>query len=124
MGQAIFRIAAAWCECADLVTYLKAAHAVPDSRDGARHLQAGQVAGIFRRWIEARPLQAVRPVDPGGLNLDQDLSGRRLRHRPHARFQDLRATGLGDFDDAHAVQQRHGGIPFLNSDSAGQYPSC
>jgi hypothetical protein len=53
-------------------------------------------------------LNAVGPVDAGGLNADQHLCVTGLGHRASGRFQNLRPAGFGDFDAFHFGWERHG----------------
>ena len=63
-----------------------------DGRDVPRHLEPGNVAGAGRRRIGALPLQHVRPIDPGGHDVDEHLAGRRHRIGALGQPQDLRPS--------------------------------
>ena len=49
----------------------------------------------------ALPLQQIRPVDAGGNDSDQDLSGARNRRVDLANLQDFRTTWLRRDDRSH-----------------------
>jgi hypothetical protein len=51
----------------------------------------------------ALPLQEIRPVDAGGNDPDQDLSGARTRSVNLADLQDLRTTPLRRNDRSHRI---------------------
>ncbi len=54
----------------------------------------------------AQALQHVGPVDPGGGELDQDLAGAGLGHRPAGGCQHLGSAGLADLDGGHGRGDR------------------
>ena len=92
-------------EGGDPVALAMAGNAGPERGDCPRDLQAEDVARARRGRVEAEALQHVRPVDPGRLDLDQDLARLRDRARALDEGQDLGAAGTGGDDRAHGFER-------------------
>jgi hypothetical protein len=74
-----------------------------DRRNPAGDLEAGRRRGPGRGRIAALPLQHVRTIDAGGLDMDQDLAFAGRRHRQVGRDENVRAARLGDGDRRHGL---------------------
>ncbi len=107
VGQRVFGIAAAGQQRGDRVADLPGRAAGADGGDLAGDLEARQVRGVRGRRVGAAALLHVGPVDAGRADADQDLAGRRPRHRADRRTQHLGAAGLGDLDHPHLGGQAH-----------------
>ena len=99
--DAVLGVTAARYERAHLVPFAPALHAWSARGDGARHLEAGNVAGARRRRIFAFALHQVRAIDAGSGDADQHLARPRARQRHLDRLKDVRTARLGDTDGNH-----------------------
>jgi len=79
--HAILRVAAASNQCADLFGHVRL-DPLPGFDDLAGDLEPKHVGGSRRRRIHAAALQHIRTIDARRDDLDQHLTGTRLRHRP------------------------------------------
>ena len=94
-------VAAAVDEGADLVADLPLLDAVTDRRDATAHLEARVLGCARRRRVVAEALHDVRPVDPGGDDVDEHLAGLRLGVGHLVEDEAVGVSGLGDRDGAH-----------------------
>src|SRR5690606_7160676 len=99
--DAIFRVAAARHQRAQLVAFLVTGDAGAPRDNRARDFEPRNVRCAGRRCIAAHALQDVRAVDPGRGNLDQHFIMARLRHRARRRHQHFRSAELLDFNRGH-----------------------
>ena len=97
------RVAAADHECHHQVAVLPARDVRAARRDFTGNLEARNICRALLRWVKSHALHDVRPVDAGGRDLDQNLAGRRSRHGPQLRREDVRIAGLADGDNRHPV---------------------
>jgi hypothetical protein len=82
MRDAVFGIAAANNERHHMVAVFPARHSRSTCDDLAGNLKAGNIGSARRRRVETHALHHVRPVDPGGSDLNQNLAGRGFWHWP------------------------------------------
>ena len=100
VGQAVFGIAAAGDQRADLRPASASDDAFAQRDDFAGNLQPGDRRGARRRRIAPLPLEHVGPVDPGIGDPDQHLAGAGHRQRP--------SPGLEHFGTARRVESHRG----------------
>ena len=91
---AVLGVGAARRQRAHRIADLPARDAVAERRDRAGGLEARQVRRARRRRIGAGALREIGPVHAGRRDLDQDLAGLGLRHRPRRRHQRFGPAGL------------------------------
>ena len=113
IDDAIFGIAAAADEPADLVADPPAGDALADARDLARDFQPRRIGGAGGRRIFADALDEIAAVEPGGMDLHQHLARLRLRHGQAADLQHVGVAELADADRVH-----------LGGEAAHAWPSC
>ena len=117
LGDAVFGIAAAIDERADLVADFPARDAGADSRYLTRDLETRQRRMAGRRRIGAHALLNVRSIDAGGSDLHEDLAVAHLRYRHGRRLKDFRAAFAVERDAGHCCWDRgHGTSPSLKLD--------
>ena len=105
MGEAVFGIAAAGDERADLLAEQRFGRALAQRDDFARYLEARDRRGARRRRVEALPLDDVGAVDPGMADPDQHLVFSRLRNRQRFGAEYLRPAGFVEPHCSHRIRQ-------------------
>jgi hypothetical protein len=105
-GDAIFGIAAAGDERADLVALMPFGDALAEPRDRAGDFEAEDRRSARRRRVIAGALQDIRPVDPGGGDADQHLAGGGTRHRAGGERQRLGSARRGQADIPHLLRDK------------------
>ena len=74
MRHAVFTVTTTRHQCHDPAADDAGIDSLASGNDLAGNFQSGNVRRARRRRITACPLQAVRPVDPGIVDLDQHLA--------------------------------------------------
>ena len=104
---AVFRIAAAIGQGADLVADLPRRDIGTDRHDLARDFQAQDRAGAGRRRVGALALGDIGTVHTGGLDADQHLIGLRGWERALGEPHHLGSAGAVHLNEGHGLWQRH-----------------
>ena len=100
-GHAIFGIAAACDQRADLLADHRIIGAGTHGNNRACYLQSRNMRGTGRGRIEALALNDIGAVDPSSRDADQYLALRRLRNRRLACNQYFGATRFGIVNGLH-----------------------
>ena len=101
MRDAIFGIAAANHQRANLVADFPVRHARSQRDDLTRDLQSGNIRRALWRRIQTLALHDIGPVDARGGNLDQNFACARRGHRALFGNKHLRSAGRCDADCSH-----------------------
>jgi hypothetical protein len=104
--DAVLGITAAGQQGANRIAEAQSSHVVAAHNDMPGNFQAGQVRGAHGGRVQATTLQAVRAIDAGCGNTNQNLVGSRHRHWSCGRRKDIGRSMPTDFHNPHALGER------------------
>ncbi|MNE71732.1 hypothetical protein D3C80_1676290 [compost metagenome] len=105
MHFAVFGIAAAGNQGAHAIAWGIILYPNADSNHFAGYFQTGDIRCAGWRRVLATALHHVRPVNPGGGDLHQNLTLLQRRQWPFGDNQHFRFAWLADFDRFHGIGQ-------------------